>query len=90
MGRSSLAVGGTEQLAAPQTVPVSGTRPAAKKPKKDVSVSFKQMDDDEEEEEEEKGKKMNGSSEEFHNNDNHKNEDIRKEANETNDKNTQL
>ena len=64
--------------------------PQAKKPKKDVSVSFKQMDDDEEEEEEEKGKKMNGSSEEFHNNDNHKNEDIRKEANETNDKNTQL
>ena len=81
-------MGGTDHLAAPQTVPVSGTRPAAKKPKKDVSVSFKQMDDDEEEEE--KGKKMNGSSEEFHNNDNHKNEDIRKEANETNDKNTQL
>ena len=83
-------MGGTDHLAAPQTVPVPGTRPAAKKPKKDVSVSFKQMDDDEEEEEEEKGKKMNGSSEEFHNNDNHKNEDIRKEANETNDKNTQL
>ena len=80
------------------SVPGSAVRKGNKKPRKDVSVSFKQVEVLEEEEEEERGRdkqngKMNGNSEvkEEHDKEDLVETDISKDENEASiDNNTQL